>query len=283
MSKGVAFFGSSTAGPPPPPAPPLDSYSSDLIYAFARERLLTSWTGALYRVRRDSDNTEQDITPAADGTDTASLTAFVGSASGYVTVWYDQSGAGLDLAQATTTKQPQVVNAGTVLPNFVPDNVDDFMQSSGNVGSLSAGATCYYVGVPAPNDGTPTPVIFGFGGTRYLLCAYSSPASRILPIVGSGNCTINDNGRVDGARCFQGNLAGATITDQILCRSGGVTNTNSSVGGSYSTSPLDAGPITYAAFTGGSTSFSPAQMRALVGYSVLHSTTTIDAINSALA
>jgi hypothetical protein len=55
--------------------------------------------------------------------------------SGYVTKWYDQSGNGKDLLQATTTNQPKIVNAGVVtlqngLPAMPLDGVNYYMGQS---------------------------------------------------------------------------------------------------------------------------------------------------------
>lgn len=75
-------------------------------------KLRAAYAGAAFRVRRDSDNTEQDIGFAGVVFDQAALLAFVGAGSGYVVTLYDQSGNGRDLIQATVTNQPRIVNVG---------------------------------------------------------------------------------------------------------------------------------------------------------------------------
>lgn len=88
----------------------------------------STYSGPLLRVRRDVDNAEADfgavLTPGASGNrwlDTTALLAFCGSGSGFVTRWYDQSGNGRNAVQATTTRQPRIVNAGSVdVVNGVP-------------------------------------------------------------------------------------------------------------------------------------------------------------------
>lgn len=78
-------------------------------------KLDSTYTGHAIKVRRSSDNTEQDIDFLPSGyLDTASLKSFVGSNSGYVTTWYDQSGNGRNLTQTTAANQPRIVDAGTV-------------------------------------------------------------------------------------------------------------------------------------------------------------------------
>lgn len=81
----------------------------------------STYIDPLLRVRRSSDNAEQDIgalaVADANGNrwlDTNALLAFVGSGSGFVTTWYDQSGNGRHAVQATAGNQPRIVNAGVV-------------------------------------------------------------------------------------------------------------------------------------------------------------------------
>jgi hypothetical protein len=94
-------------------------------------RLLRSaYTGSAIRVRRSSDNAEQNIGFLFGALDTSQLTTFCGSGNGFVTTWYDQSGNARDAAQTTAGSQPQIVDAGAViLQNSKPalkfDGTDD--------------------------------------------------------------------------------------------------------------------------------------------------------------
>jgi hypothetical protein len=75
----------------------------------------TNSTTPLIRVRRSSDNGQLDIGFMASGElDTVTLKSFVGSNSGYISVWYDQSGNSRDVTQTTAANQPRIVNAGSV-------------------------------------------------------------------------------------------------------------------------------------------------------------------------
>jgi hypothetical protein len=93
--------------------PLLDKFPSAAA-AYSLRRLRSAYTGNAIRVRRSSDNTEQDIGFIGQTLDVPSLLSFVGSGSGFVTTWYDQSGNGFDMTQATTTRQPQIVNSGVL-------------------------------------------------------------------------------------------------------------------------------------------------------------------------
>ena len=87
-------------------------------HAFSLNKLRSAYTGACIRVRRSSDNTEMDIGFASNNfLDTTALLAFVGSGNGFVVTWYDQSGNGRDVTQATAANQPRIVNSGVIETN----------------------------------------------------------------------------------------------------------------------------------------------------------------------
>lgn len=93
----------------------LDLYPSAAA-AYSLRKLRSAYTGSAIRVRRSSDNTEQDIGFTSVGDlDTSSLTSFCGSGNGFVTTWYDQSGNGLNVTQTTAANQPQIVSSGSIL------------------------------------------------------------------------------------------------------------------------------------------------------------------------
>lgn len=92
----------------------LDTVTSATV-AYSVRKLSSTYTGNCYRVRRSSDNTEQDIGFLSNGNlDTAALKTFVGANNGFVTKWYDQSGNGNDMSQTTSANQPRVVLSGVL-------------------------------------------------------------------------------------------------------------------------------------------------------------------------
>jgi hypothetical protein len=93
----------------------LDSYPNAAA-AYSLRKLRAAYTGSAIRVRRSSDNAEQDIAFTALGNlDTNSLTSFCGSGNGFVTTWYDQSGNANNATQTNALLQPQIVSSGSVL------------------------------------------------------------------------------------------------------------------------------------------------------------------------
>lgn len=108
--------------------PLLDAYPGASA-AYSVRKLRTAYIGNCIRVRRSSDNTEQDIGFDSNGNlDESGLTTFVGANNGFVTTWYDQSGNGHNLAQSTALNQPQIVGSGTVLKR----NSKPILQTDGN-------------------------------------------------------------------------------------------------------------------------------------------------------
>lgn len=103
------------AGSTPAPEPLLLDTYTGAAAAYSLRKLRTAYTGAAIRVRRSSDNAEQDIGFSGVDLDTAALLSFCGAGNGFVTTWYDQSETGNNATQATTTLQPQIVASGAVL------------------------------------------------------------------------------------------------------------------------------------------------------------------------
>jgi hypothetical protein len=91
----------------------LDTYSGSSV-AYSLRKLSSTYSGNCIRVRRSSDNTEQNIGFVANVLDTASLLTFCGSGSGFVTTWYDQSGNANNATQSNATYQPNIVTSGSV-------------------------------------------------------------------------------------------------------------------------------------------------------------------------
>jgi len=114
-----------------PPQLLLDEYPNAAA-AYSLRELSTAFVGqSVVRVRRSSDNTEQDFTATeiTDGT----LTTFTGANDGFVTTWYDQSGNGKNLSTATATEQPKIVSNGVL--NL--DNGKPYLQYLDNFAGLS--------------------------------------------------------------------------------------------------------------------------------------------------
>jgi hypothetical protein len=82
--------------------------------AYSLRKLRTAYNGNCIRVRRSSDNAEQDIGFIGNDLDTASLLTFCGAGNAFVTTWYDQSGNSTNASIPTASLQAQIVTSGLI-------------------------------------------------------------------------------------------------------------------------------------------------------------------------
>lgn len=105
-----------------------------LILAAGLERIVPGYNGPAIRIRRPSDNTEEDIGFAAgsNNLDTAAVTAFLGHTQGWITTLYAQDGSGNNLGTplpTSTESMPTIwIDAPTTImvngsPNLTARNV----------------------------------------------------------------------------------------------------------------------------------------------------------------
>ena len=119
----------------------LDTYSGAAA-AYSLRRLRTAYTGDAIRVRRESDNTEQDIGFVGEDLNTSALTTFCSGTNGFVKTWYDQSGNARDATQSTAAQQPQIVSSGSVInlnskPTLQFNNNQILTRASFNLSQIS--------------------------------------------------------------------------------------------------------------------------------------------------
>ena len=142
-------------------------YGDGPAAAYSLRYVTTAYTGPVIRVRRDSDDVEQDFTPSqiTDGT----LESFCGAGNGFVETWYDQSGNGNHASQTTASNQPQIVSSGSV----VTENGKPSMEFDGSNDSLNLTQI-------TPNTEW---TMFGIGAKK--------DPSGIMTFLGSNNGSIN--------------------------------------------------------------------------------------------
>jgi len=104
----------------------LDENKEDISFAFSM-RILESDVDYLIRLRRDSDDAEQDFGCNEDDLlDVTAINTWAGASTLYVVTWYDQSGQGRNAVQTDPDKQP-VFTPDTTFPYFNSDDVEDFL------------------------------------------------------------------------------------------------------------------------------------------------------------
>jgi hypothetical protein len=157
-----------------------DAYGGVAAYYSLRQFTEAETLNAI-RVRRSSDDTEQDIGFDANGDlDTTALLAFVGTGgtdNGFVSKWYDQAGSN-DAINADASEQPLVVSGGSIIyegattsrPAIQFDGVDDKLGFASN---LNIGGSPSIIGVLNTAAGD---IVWRGGGSDY----WYFQASQIL-------------------------------------------------------------------------------------------------------
>lgn len=112
----------------------LDAYGTPVVW-YEMVKRFSAYSGACIRVRRSSDNAEQDINFVDDLLDTSSLLSFVGAGNGFVTTFYTQVGTA-NVTNVTATQQPQIVSSGALITRngFVSikyDGTNDSLKKTG--------------------------------------------------------------------------------------------------------------------------------------------------------
>ena len=149
----------------------LDTYSGAAA-AYSLRLLDTSYTGNAIKVRRSSDNAEQDIAFVNNELDTASLETFASGTDAFVTTWYDQSGNGNNATQTTAAGQPKIVSNGTSLGYIeTTQGQSTQLETSQNVYVIN---TDYSVFFTAQNFGGE---VFGSAGSGFFAVALSGSTS----------------------------------------------------------------------------------------------------------
>ena len=178
----------------------LDDYPSAAA-AYSLRALNSAYTGAAIKVRRSSDNSEQDINLLYDGSlNTDSLLDFVGSGSGYVTTWYDQSGNGINANQSSASKQPIIASSGVIntlngkptmqfISAFVMDlNLTQYPFTSGG------SATEKSIFSVAENNATANQNLYNIADTRDIYAiTYNRSGNNTYAFLGANYGTIGGN------------------------------------------------------------------------------------------
>lgn len=121
-----------------PSLPPLhlldnEDLLQDISFAYSMRILKSDYEGPLVRLRRDSDNLEQDFyCNALDKVNVASIDTWRGGANVYVVIWYDQSGQNRNAFQTIRNRQPQFITDPST-PYFVGDGSNDSLLVQGTI------------------------------------------------------------------------------------------------------------------------------------------------------
>lgn len=186
LGLGNYVYWSSYSAPEPDASPALLDAYPGAAAAYSLRQLSSTYSGDAIRVRRSSDNAEQNIGFVSNELDTASLETFCSGTDGFVRTWYDQSGNSGAATQLNVSTQPQIVSNGTYLgyilnnpqssTNFAAYLMTDFeytplrpfssfivVQSTGHAVIGGTSSTDYYANAWPPGAGGAINTYNGFG------------------------------------------------------------------------------------------------------------------------
>jgi hypothetical protein len=194
-----------STGITPPPALLLDTYPNAAV-AYSLRQLRTAYTGAAIRVRRSSDNAEQDFGFSGNDLDTASLLTFCGAGNGFITTWYDQSTNANNATQATAASQAQIVLAGALILDANTSKItstwtsDRYSLTTGissntkylSISMFRRGATTSDILTHLGNSTstTPSPLLWLGAGTSYSIRSYMPTLLAFQNVSTTGRCII---------------------------------------------------------------------------------------------
>lgn len=96
--------------PPLDPSHVLDEKLTNISFAYSMRILVSDYNGPLIRLRRASDNAEQDFFHGDnDIVDIAAINTWRAGSNVFVRTWYDQSSLGRNAVQSIAARQPQFI------------------------------------------------------------------------------------------------------------------------------------------------------------------------------
>jgi hypothetical protein len=169
----------------------VDSLVATPIMAFSTRKLRSAYAGSALKVTTSAGgNATTDIGfDGSNNLNTTTLASAIGSNTGTIASWYDQMALN-DFGQATLSKQPRIVNAGTndtinghVALNFLGTAAQELGSSTGfsSAQPLTL-AICFKM-----NDVTVSGAYFTDGASRMIIGADNVPEYTIYANGGSGN------------------------------------------------------------------------------------------------
>jgi hypothetical protein len=197
--------------------------------AYSLRNLVGTSNPNVVRVRRSSDNTEQDFTAAQ--VSNGSLTTFCGAGNGFVRTWYDQSENGKNAGQATTANQPQIVSNGAL----ITDGTHPALSFAGSPVVLTLASsiftvqpfTSFSVYKATANNGT----VYG-GNANGATLARSGTGAYILFAGGSAQAGTHPSTRQLATSLFDGaNSIGWWQSTQIVSGNTGTNTVVDLIGG----------------------------------------------------
>ena len=199
-------------------------------------RSLTGGDPRAVRVRRSSDDAEQDFTVSE--IDSGVLIDFVGSGNdGFVDTWYDQSGNGNHAINDTDDEQPKIVNSGSLIADGIDFDGSDDTLTAASVSGFGATISMFAASV---RDS---------GGAAVVSMGSSASTSNTNFGIIEGSSVSNVNARNTNSVTASASVSGVTrltfglTTGQTSTKSGALGGTlvedTSDYGSDFTSGELD--------------------------------------------
>jgi hypothetical protein len=212
----------------------LDNYPNAAA-AYSLRKLRSAYTGNAIRVRRSSDNAEQNIGFTQLGNlDTSALTTFCSGTNGFVTTWYDQSGNGRNVVQTTATNQPQIVSSGNmILTNSKPSlQFDGSNDGFSEIITTNSETPLAIISVQKSNKSTGVQAIFRYGSLTPVIHRFDNSVYRIVAGSPAASLFSETTCTVTNQLLLESYLTSTTVNQYVNGVAGNSdTGTNAAVSG----------------------------------------------------
>jgi hypothetical protein len=166
--------------------------------AFALRKVSSAYSGNCIKVRRSSDNTEQDIGFVNNVLDTASLKTFVGANNGFVTIWYDQSSGAKNAIQTTAANQPSIITSGVI--NYNSTNKPTLKFDGSNdallLTAIPMSSYSFFVYYGSASGAIGEAILSDDGTSNYFMQRGGGSSFQDVPIGFTADNTFNTAGRL---------------------------------------------------------------------------------------
>ena len=235
----------------------LDDYTTGLVGWWGLKKRFTTYLGNGIRVRRDSDNAEENIgfDNSTGLIDTDAIAAFCGAANGYIARIYDQSGSQNNIQCNTLSKQYMIYDGSAVVTKsglpYIGTNSGKTLTTGGSssgkyevvlgtaaslgFGTTSAAfeASVIYVGGSNEKDHDGLVVLKDGSGNKQRFSSYPSAKWNVWYGPTSSTASHNYQDESNIIRTYACSISDLTVSDMnYSVVSAGLSSVNPSTGGS---------------------------------------------------
>jgi hypothetical protein len=208
------------------------SIVSSALGLYSTRALVSTYTGPVVQVRRNSDNTTYNFIADIYGNlsnvqNSTSMDAFLSTTTGNVATWYDQSGAGKDFTQATAVSQPQLVlNSGQWVLWFNRDATPTFYASMTTASSITGVMTILYNYNMSTAFNAYTTLLGANGADNN---GFKFTSLNVFGDAAGGNRVASDFLGTNGSYCYLNNSYGQMVNETTGTRTGNQGSSTASV------------------------------------------------------